>query len=201
MTQGPGRRSDWGLFHWPTLRRLRPVALAATVGLITGCPGHMGQGLAAPLHISAQASAVAQLPEACHTALPPSSQGTVVMVISPRMVYSMGEWPRMRGLAEAAGFQVVTWRSPDLLPGEWAQAVQTLSWSPSMRDAIEEVPPACAPVLGTVNHFPYSVVIAHNRIHSWPIWGVLSDEAWATSLAHRLNALSPVPIVSQGAAR
>lgn len=173
---------------------------AALVGLIPWFAVGMTHGLAAPIPPSVQISPVAPLPEACRSALPSSSQATVVMLISPRMVYSLLEWPRMHAQAQAAGFQVVTWSSPDLLPGEWTQAVRAVSWPRSLRDAIGEVPPACAPLLYRVNHFPYSVVVAQNRMHNWPIWGVVSNEAWAASLAHRLSALSASSAVSQGAA-
>ena len=103
----------------------------------------------------------------------------------------------MQARARAAGFQVVTWLSADLLPGEWTQAVRAASWPASLRDAVGEVPLACAALVSRVNHFPYSLVLAQNHLHDWPIWGVLSDEAWVASLAHRLHALSALSVVSQ----
>lgn len=197
MTQGPSRFSDWGLFHVPTWHRLGPIGRAALVGWIAWCPGGHVPGLAAPMPPTVQPAPVSPLSEACRSALPAPTRATVVMVISPRMVYSLLEWPRMRALAQAAGFQVVTWSSPDLLAGEWTQAVRTASWPSDLKDAVGEVPPACAALIKRVNHFPYSLVLAQNHLHHWPIWGVLSDEAWATSLAHRLSALSAGSVVSQ----
>lgn len=118
----------------------------------------------------------------------------VVMLISPRMVYSMSEWPRMRVAALAAGFEVVTWKAPGVSPHEWTQAVQAARWTSLQSALIGDVPAACSEWLHGLNHFPFSSVVLGDRIHGWPIWGVLSDEAWAASLALRLGALNDARI-------
>lgn len=117
------------------------------------------------------------------------SAPVVVMTISPRMVYSMLEWPRMRAVALAAGFEVVTWAAPGVSSQEWAQAVEAARWTPSQSALISEAPAACAAWLQRPNHFPFSAVVLDGRVHGWPIWGVLSDEAWVASLEMRLTSL------------
>jgi hypothetical protein len=136
--------------------------------------------------------------EACQTVLPLSAAPILIMVISPRMVYSMLEWPRMRMLAQGAGFQVVTWRVQGLLPTEWDRAVHAALWPADLRDLAAEIPSVCSVALGRMNHFPYSRVTAHGLLHAWPIWGVLPDEAWLASLEFRREALMRIPGVSSG---
>ena len=111
------------------------------------------------------------------------------MLISPRMVYSMLEWPRMRSVALAAGFDVVTWKAPGVSANEWSEAVQAARWTLSQSALISDAPAACATWLQRLNHFPVSSVVEGDQVHDWPIWGVLSDEAWAASLALRLGFL------------
>lgn len=118
-----------------------------------------------------------------------SAVPVVVMLISPRMVYSMSEWPRMRLAALAAGFEVVTWKAPGVSAQEWAQAVHVTHWPRSQSALIGDVPAACTAWLRRLNHFPFSSVVLGGQVHQWPIWGVLSDEAWTASLALRLEAL------------
>lgn len=104
----------------------------------------------------------------------------------------------MRSQAQAAGFEVLTWRSTELLPGEWAYALEAMRWPEAQRALIGDAPPACAQLLTQVNHFPHSVVIARGRFHRWPIWGVLSDEAWVASLTLRLKDVTDLtPRVSE----
>ena len=135
---------------------------------------------------------------ACLRVLPVSASPTLIMVVSPRMVYSMLEWPRMRMLAQSAGFQVVTWRAPDLLPTEWDRSVPAARWPADLRHLADEMPSACAVALGGLNHFPYSRVAAHGRLHAWPIWGALPDAAWLASLELRREAVMGFPDVSSG---
>jgi hypothetical protein len=118
----------------------------------------------------------------------------VVMLISPRMLYSLLEWPRMRSGALVAGFDVVTWKAPGVSAQEWAQAIQAARWTPAQSDLVSDVPAACAAWLQRVNHFPFSTVVLGRHAHEWPIWGVLTDEAWAVSLALRLDALRDASI-------
>lgn len=113
----------------------------------------------------------------------------VVMVISPRMVYSMLEWPRMRTVALAAGFEVVTWTAPGVSAQEWDQAVGAARWTPWQSALISEAPAACAAWLQNPNHLPLSAVVLGGQVHGWPILGVLSNEAWVASLEMRLTSL------------
>lgn len=118
----------------------------------------------------------------------------VVMLISPRMVYSMSEWPRMRSAALAAGFEVVTWKAPGIAPHEWVQAVRAARWTPLQSASIGEAPSTCSEWFQGLNHFPFSSVVLDDQIHGWPIWGVLPDAAWVASLALRLEALKDARI-------
>lgn len=117
--------------------------------------------------------------------LPPGRVALVVVVLSPRMVYSMTEWPRMREAAVSEGFDVVAWRSPAVPEWEWQDAVVKLRWPASEIDAISTPPTICTTWLGQPNHFPYSVVIERGRAHPSPIWGVLPDAVWVESLRLR----------------
>lgn len=126
-----------------------------------------------------------------------SGRPVVVMLISPRMVYSLLEWPRMRSRALAAGFEVVTWKAPGVASSEWSQAVQTVGWTLSQRALISDVPTACAAGLHRLNHFPVSSVVLGDQVHDWPIWGVLTDDAWAASLALRLDILKKAVVLPE----
>lgn len=116
----------------------------------------------------------------------PVGRTVLLSVLSPRMVYSMTEWPRMRLAAEAEGLVVLAWRSPAVPEAEWRSAVARAGW---VRDASEPVPDACMVWLGRPNHFPYSQVVRQGVVHPWPIWGVLPDAAWVESLRCRRDAL------------
>lgn len=117
----------------------------------------------------------------------PKGRDVLLSVLSPRMVYSMTEWPRMRAAAEAAGFVVMTWRSPLVSDAEWGSAVARAAW---VDDHSVPVPGACVHWLGRPNHFPYSRVVVRDEFHPWPIWGVLPDAAWIESLRCRAEALA-----------
>jgi hypothetical protein len=119
-----------------------------------------------------------------------SNRLALVAVLSPRMVYSMTEWRRMRALAIAHGFEVVAWRSPTLAEGEWQSATAKAGWSVAEASMVGSVPLACLAWIGSPNHFPYSQVLNGNRVHAWPVWGVLPDAAWVESLRLRQRALA-----------
>ena len=130
-------------------------------------------------------------PPSCLVALERSFDHPVlVTVLSPKMVYSMTEWPRMRAMAETEGFDVVAWRSHALSEREWEGATTRARWRASDIDGVSAGPVACAAWLGSPNHFPYSLVIERGRAHPWPIWGVLPDAAWVESLRFRRRALA-----------
>lgn len=113
----------------------------------------------------------------------------VVAVLSPRMVYSMTEWPRMRAAAEGAGFDVVAWWASDLAEDEGAMAAEKAGWSTHEIAHLVRVPHACSVLLGHPNHYPYSQVLDRGRLHAWPIWGVMPNQAWVESLRWRWRSL------------
>lgn len=115
-------------------------------------------------------------------------RAALVAVLSPRMVYSMTEWPRMRAAAVNDGFEVVAWRLPAVPGPEWRDAAARARWSTSDTANVSETPAACEAWLARPNHFPYSLVIEHGRVHPSPIWGVLPDAAWVESLRLRRTA-------------
>ena len=117
------------------------------------------------------------------------SRPVLVTVLSPRMVYSMTEWPRMQTVAETEGFDVVVWRSRALSEQEWEDAIAKARWRASDIARVSAEPAACGAWVGSPNHFPYSAVMVRGRVHPWPIWGVLPDTAWIESLQVRRSAL------------
>lgn len=134
-----------------------------------------------------------ELPLGCQAAVGLGGQGVaVVVVLSPRMVYSMTEWPRMRRAALDDGFGVRVWRSPEVGEAEWQWAVHKAGWSDEDASGVVQVPAACADWLGRPNHFPFSVVVDAGGRVSWPIWGVMPDAAWRESLRWRRDTLTGV---------
>ncbi|MDR1968362.1 MAG: hypothetical protein LBQ32_06680 [Burkholderiaceae bacterium] len=114
-------------------------------------------------------------------------QPVVLMTLSPRMVYSLLEWRRMRAIAVAEGFCVVPARDPRVPEGEWQQAVSRaglpeLRAAPSLADL--GVPQALF-----LNHAPTSQVWRCGHAHPWPILGVMTDVGWRRSLHARLADL------------
>lgn len=148
----------------------------------------MGGVVAAVLVIGVARAEALPLPDECLQAMElPAERRVLLSVLSPRMVYSMTEWPRMQATAEAEGFEVIAWRSPLVPEAEWRSAVRQAGWA---RDASRPVPAACMAWLGRPNHFPYSRVIGTEGMHPWPIWGVLPEAAWVESLRCRRDALA-----------
>lgn len=132
----------------------------------------------------------AALPAACLEHLGQTSgHPVVVAVLSPRMVYSMTEWPRMRSEAVAQGFDVVAWRTPAVPEREWQEAANRAGWSDPEIVSVPPMPANCVQWFGQPNHFPFSTVVDRGRAHAWPVWGVLPDGAWAESLHVRLKGL------------
>lgn len=143
--------------------------------------------LTAPLHAG---EALVLSPECLDVVVPSGIQRPVVVaVLSPRMVYSMTEWPRMRAAAEAEGFDTVAWWAPDLTNDEGVLAAQRAGWSVREMADVVRVPDVCAGSLGHPNHFPYSRVLDRGGMHAWPIWGVMPNQAWVDSLRWRLWSL------------
>lgn len=118
-----------------------------------------------------------------------SQRPILVTVLSPRMVYSVTEWPRMRTAAEAEGFDAVAWWASDLADDEGAAAAELAGWSVHEMARVAQVPAECGESVGRPNHYPYSRVLDRGRLHAWPIWGVMPNQAWVDSLRWRLHAL------------
>jgi hypothetical protein len=148
----------------------------------------MGGGGAA----AAQASELAPAPSAgCQRVLArvEPSGPVLVSVLSPRMVYSMTEWPRMRAAAETLGFGVVAWWSPQVSEQEATEAAARAGWPMTVLSRTSVVPEECTAWVGVPNHFPYTRVRLQGRTHAWPIWGVLPDQRWLESLQRRVRVL------------
>ena len=128
-------------------------------------------------------------PRACAEAAGLGEQPVLLTVLSPRMVSSISEWPRMKSVARTLGLAVVAWRSPWVSEAEWRASVERAGWPADEAGAIDAVPLPCRAWVGHPNHFPYSVIVEGGRTHPWPIWGVLPDPAWVASLGCRRQAL------------
>lgn len=111
----------------------------------------------------------------------------VVMIVSPRMVYALREWPRMRRSAEAAGFTVVTFRDPRVGDEEWQAALHHLGLAATT--AAPRLPGTVLARIGVQNHFPSSVVRLGRHLHPWPVLGVMPDAAFVALLKARLRQL------------
>jgi len=179
---------------------LRRSVLVTLAGLGLFCSGGTAFAQQA-LSDRADTPTTGSLDPGCLIALSAPAPDTLLMVISPRMVYSMLEWPRMQTLAQSAGFHVVTWRAQGISTDEWRHAADRAGWTSGLSATIGEVPPACTALMGTVNHFPYSLVVAREMYHTWPIWGVLSDEAWLNALLFRRQALAAIHTPVHGPTR
>ncbi len=110
-------------------------------------------------------------------------QTTVLMVLSPRMVYALREWPRMRQAAQDAGFRVLAARDPRVPLAEWAAGVRAAG-QPDLAFA-EAVDEHMAASLGALNHTPASLVARCGQWHSWPVLGVMPDVTWVSVLRAR----------------
>ena len=130
----------------------------------------------------------------CFEGQAPTANGAerplVTALLSPRMVYSLLEWPRMQREAEAAGYRVQAWRDPRVPLGEWQQAWASPAmhgWNGPLPQALPE---ACVAEWGPVNHVPLVRVVWMGRLHPWPAWGIMDREAWLATLALRRNGLA-----------
>lgn len=110
------------------------------------------------------------------------------MILSPRMVYSFSEWPRMRRAAEQAGFVVQSVRDPRIGDREWRSA----ALAADRREALD-LPLPEATLLANfpelLNHSPTSLVRLAGRTHPWPIIGVMPNAAWTALLKQRFAQL------------
>ncbi|MFV0678874.1 hypothetical protein [Ottowia sp.] len=118
----------------------------------------------------------------------PASRSAVLVVLSPRMVYALHEWPRMRVAAEAAGFEVVLRRDPQVPANEWRAALEAAG----MLDLsiIPVMEPQLAAACGLLNHFPSALVARCGQVHPWPVFGVMPSDMWRAVLVQRRDTLS-----------
>lgn len=117
------------------------------------------------------------------------TRATVVMLLSPRMAYSLLEWPHMKAAAEEARFQVLAWKDPRVTASEWDDALAASGLDSVDRQRLHDQPVLCHSVWNRVDHLPFSLVFLGSSVHAWPILGVMPDTAWRDSLELRRQAL------------
>lgn len=116
-----------------------------------------------------------------------AARAQLFVVLSPRMVYALREWPRLRDQAQAAGMDVHGMRDPLVPEAEWHAAV--------MAAGLPELAawPAANmtgwPGTQARNHWPMAWVRWQGRTHPWPILGVMPDTAWVQLLRERQEDL------------
>lgn len=118
---------------------------------------------------------------------PQAARAQLLVVLSPRMVYALREWPRLRDQAQAAGFDVHGVRDPRVPEAEWHAAVAAAGLS-----ELAAWPAARLtdwPGTQVRNHWPMAWVRWQGRTHPWPILGVMPDAAWLQLLRERLEDL------------
>lgn len=118
---------------------------------------------------------------------PQAARAQLLVVLSPRMVYALREWPRLRDQAQAAGFDVHGVRDPRVPEAEWHAAVAAAGLS-----ELAAWPAARLtdwPGTQVRNHWPMAWVRWQGRSHPWPILGVMPDAAWLQLLRERLEDL------------
>lgn len=118
---------------------------------------------------------------------PLEGRATVTMVLSPRMVYSLREWRRMRSGAERAGYRVDTRLDPRVPVSEWRSAA--LAQGEAELENLPFIDLVDAAALDLLNHAPAASVAWDGRSHPWPILGIMPNQAWLSLLEARLQAL------------
>lgn len=113
---------------------------------------------------------------------------TVVMLLSPRMAYSLHEWPRMRAVAEESHFQVLALKDPRVPASEWDDALVASGLDSTDRQRLHDLPAECHSLWSRADHLPYSLVFLDSSVHTWPILGVMPNTAWRDSLEFRRRA-------------
>lgn len=113
----------------------------------------------------------------------------VVALLSPRMVYSLQAWPRMKSEAEALGFRVAAWRDPRIPEIEWRAALDTEALSRSNSVEVEALQEGCLAQWMPIDHVPLTRVLWRGHVHRWPVWGVMTSQAWEETLRNRLASL------------
>jgi hypothetical protein len=118
-----------------------------------------------------------------------ANKPVVIMLLSPRMVYTLLEWTRMRRAAEALGFRVLSWKDPRVPEAEWQSALASPVATTTDPEALLAMPAQCDSLWRGMNHSPMSFVLLGAHLHPWPVWGVMPEEAWSEALRFRLLAL------------
>ena len=113
----------------------------------------------------------------------------VVAVLSPRMVYSLLEWPSMAQEAERLGFRVLAWRDPRVPEEEWRLTLASEVYLKVGAPNPSPMPADCLRQWAPIDHLPLVRVLLDGRLHRWPIWGVMTRDAWRASLLNRLETL------------
>ncbi|GAB4209985.1 MAG: hypothetical protein Fur0019_17480 [Tibeticola sp.] len=115
------------------------------------------------------------------------ARAQLFVVLSPRMVYALREWPRLSDQAQAAGFDVHGVRDPRVPEAEWRAAVA----SARLPELAAWPAASLAGWSGAQvrNHWPIAWVRWQARRHPWPILGVMPDAAWLQLLRERLEDL------------
>jgi hypothetical protein len=180
-----------GLFHfWISMVRGQSRFWVLFVcALATACAENGGRiDVAAPEPVSTVAQAELHCFEGENASLL-DNRPLVVAVLSPRMVYSLLEWPNMAREAEALGFRVRAWRDPRVPEGEWRQALSSLAYLRAGVLDPEPLPSDCLNRWAPIDHLPLAQILLDRQLHSWPLWGVMTPDAWRTSLLNRLASL------------
>ncbi len=144
-------------------------------------------GLACSFGVAAE-----PVPSTCEQGLrrsiPTPAAPTVLVVLSPRMPYALQEWPRMRAVAEQAGFQIRAFRDPGVPASEWEASLEAASL-PALR-AVPALDQQLAADCRLLNHAPSALVGRCGRWHAWPVLGVMPDGAWLAVLKGRREAVA-----------
>lgn len=157
--------------------------------LSTACAGTNGSTvLMASEPVSALSLAELQCFEGA-IADPSDTRPMVVAMLSPRMVFSLLEWASMAREAQALGFRVRAWRDPRVPEPEWLLALSSEAFSKSGAPDPAPLPPDCMDQWSPIDHLPLTRVLREGHLHRWPIWGVMTPEAWRDSLLNRLETL------------
>ncbi len=127
----------------------------------------------------------------------PTSRPQLNVWLSPRMPYSMSEWPRMHAVAQSLGFAVVVHRDSRVTSDEWQAATVATGWPAELKHAAS-APTACTSTTSALNraavdHFPTAIVVNGHGVHPWPIQGVMPGHAWRAALQHRLKSTTDSP--------
>ena len=113
----------------------------------------------------------------------------VVAVLSPRMVYSLLEWPRMQREAVKMGFQVKAWKDPSVPEAEWQAAFASPALDVWTLPRPVAAPAGCLSDWLPIDHVPYVRVVQGEWAHAWPVWGVMPSDGWRDVLSKRLATL------------